>query len=444
MPHTPQPKDFLRGRLCGLYTFLPIALSCVLLPTGYGAGAQALTQAESVAAALRQSPQVRVAKAVRDASMVEAERGKPVARPTLDARASGILQGPRATFPRPDGSLATVLPEEVGRLDLILEQPLYRAGGRAARERYGASLSETEWEYRRALAAVALAVRKAYIDVLRAEAGVRTAQDGLAAAQRAQELVTRQIAAGLAKPVDAETAKGQIAEAQGGVTQATSALSLARMNFNRTLGRPLTTAVVLDPLPEAPKAPESPDAAIAAALKQRPELQLLGETLKGAQAGIALAKAQAQPGLNFRGLLSEQTPSAFVREHYAAGILEIRWSILDAGKTRLDTQQAKAQTSRVEALREDARQGVALEVTQAWQQMRDAQEKIGLTRIQREALEATATVAEKAYEVGRGTLIEVQAVQREVRSARTRETQALYDLHTSAADFAHAQGEDVP
>lgn len=403
-----------------------------------------MTPETSVAAALRQSPQVRVAKAVREASRVEAERGKPVAKPTLEARASGILQGPRATFPRPDGSQATVLPEEVGRLDLTIEQPLYRAGQRAAQERYGSAQSEAEWEYKRALAAVAVATRKAYIDVLRAEAGVRTAEDGLTAAQRVQDLVTTQIAAGVAKPIDAETAKGQVAEAQSGVTQANSALSLARMNFNRNLGRPLATEVTLAPLTDAPKVPESPEAAITAAWKQRPELRMLAETLKGALAGVALAKSQSQPGVNLRGQISEQTPSAFVREHYAAAILEIRWSILDGGKTRLDTAEAKAQASRVEALREDTQQGIALEVTQAWQQMRSAQEKIGLTRIQREGLEATATVTEKAYEVGRGTLIEVQAAQREVRSARDRETQALYDLHAAAADFAHARGEDVP
>jgi len=133
-----------------------------------------------------------------------------------------------------------------------------------------------------------------------------------------------------------------------------------------------------------------------------------------------------------------------VREHYAAAILELRWPILDGGKTRLDTQEARAQTARVEALRDDARQGVALEVTQFWQKMRDAQEKIGFAHIQSESLDTAAAVAEKAYEVGRGTVIEVQAAQREVRGARARESQALYDLHTAAADFAHAQGEDVP
>ncbi len=416
----------------------------VLLASPLWAVGQTLSLASSVAMALRQSPQVRVAKAVRETALVEAERDRPVARPTLEARASGGIQGPRVTFPRPDGSPATVLPEEIGRLDLIVEQPLYRAGKKAAQERYGAALGGAEWEYRRALAGIALAARKAYLDVLKAEAGVRVAQEGLAAAVRYQELVQRQIAAGLARPVDANTATGQVTEAQGGVTQATSSAKLARMNFNRTLGRDRNAEAALEPLTALPIVPETPDAAVATAWKNRPELRLLEESLRGAKAGVRLAKSQNQPGLSLRGQISEQTPSAFVHEHYAAATLELRWPLLDGGKAKLDAREAAAQTGRLEALLEDTRQAIAVEVTLYWQQMRDAQEQIARTRTQREGLEATTAVAEKAYEVGRGTALEVQAAQRELRGARERETLALYDLYRAAADFAHAQGEDVP
>ncbi len=420
---------------------LPVLLGSLLSISAVG---QSLTPASSVAVALRQSPLARAAKAVREASLAEADRGKPTARPTLEARASGGVQGPRVTFPRPDGPSATVLPEEVGRLDLIAEQPLYRAGKKAAQERYSATLGGAEWEYRRALAEIDLAARKAYIDVLRADSGVRTAQDGLAQALRLQTLAVQQIAAGIARPVDEGTANGQVAEVRGLLTQAMSAAKLARMNFNRTLGRPLNTEVALQPLTEMPSVPESPEAAIATASRRRPELRLLEESMRGARAGISLAKSQTQPQLNLRGQISEQTPSAFVHEHYAAATIELRWWLLDGGKARLDTREAAAQTDRLTALRDDARQGIALEVTQDLQQMRDALERIGLTRTQREGLEATAAVAEKAYEVGRGTVIEVQSAQREVRGAREREVQARYDLYRAAADFAHAQGEDAP
>ena len=114
---------------------------------------------------------------------------------------------------------------------------------------------------------------------------------------------------------------------------------------------------------------------------------------------------------------------------------------LDGGKSRQDSREAKAQTARLQALLEDARQGIALDVTQAWQKMRDAESRMHLAQIQRKGVEATEQVAEKAYEVGRGTVLEVQAAQREVRSARESELGALYDLHTAFADFLYGQGE---
>ncbi|HLK54975.1 MAG TPA: TolC family protein, partial [Chthonomonadaceae bacterium] len=280
--------------------------------------------------ALQHNPQAKAARAARDVAQVGADREKPVARPTLEATASGTLQGPRVTFPGVDGP-ATVLPEGVGRVDVVIEQPLYRAGQRAAKQRYTAQSAIVEWDYRKALAEVALTARKAYFDVLRAASGLRTAQDGLEAAQRYRTLVQRQVAGGFAKPVDATTVEGQVAEAQSGVIQAEGGLALARQAFNRALGRLLMTPVELQPVEALPNVPDSPDAAIALALRNRPELAALEQSRTAARAGVALAKSQAQPGLNLRGQVTEQTPSAFVHEHYAAIGLELRWPILDAG-----------------------------------------------------------------------------------------------------------------
>ena len=122
-----------------------------------------LTLENSVQEALRRSPQVRAARAVLETARVQADRDKPVARPTVTAIASGTAQGPRVDFPRPDGQQAVVLPEAVGRLDLVLEQPLYRAGQKAARQRYAAQLSAADLDFRKAVSDVALAVLKAYI-----------------------------------------------------------------------------------------------------------------------------------------------------------------------------------------------------------------------------------------------------------------------------------------
>ena len=419
---------------------------CIYTPkaraqTPAGTSGEPFTMDAGVREAIRLSPLVRAAHAVLETSRVQADREKPVARPTVTAVASGTAQGPRVDFPRPDGRLATVLPEAVGRLDLILEQPLYRAGFKAARDRYSAQLSAADLDFRKAVFDVALAVRKAYIDVLRSDAGVRAARDGVDAAQRYQRLVDSRIAAGQAKPVDAQTVMAQVAEAQSGLTQADGGAGLAKFNFNRLLGRGLRTTVAVVEIEAAPPIPMSLEEAVARALRARPELLLLEQNLQAARAGISIARAQTQPSVHARGQVTEQTPSAFLHEHYYAATIEVRWPIVDGGKSRQDTREAKAQTDRLAALLEDARRGIELDVMQAWDKMRAAQSRIAYARTQRAGLEATALVAVKAYEVGRGTVIEVQGAQREVRAARAAEFIALYDLHAAFADFLYAQGD---
>ncbi len=430
--------------------FIPLCSLCVSVSLWWifslqfcDAQDKPLSQTDAVMLAARQSPQARAAKAARDVAQAEADRNKPAARPTLNAIASGTAQGPRVTFPRPDYTPATVLPEGATRLDLVLEQTVYRAGIGAAKQRYAAQSALVTEDYRKTLSALAQMARKSYMDVLRAQSGVRTAQEGLDAALRYQQTVDAQIRAGVAKPVDATMVTAQVSEAQGGIGKAAGGLRLAQLAFNKALGRGLNTPVALEALGALPIVPDNPDAAIAIALQNRPELISLELNLQAARAGVSLARLQGQPVLNARGQFTEQTPTAFQHEHYYGATLELRWTLLDGGKIQQDTREAKSQVERLEALREDARQGIAIDVTQAWQNMVDAQAQIGWARARVIATQAFATVAEKAYEVGRGTVLEAQAAQREVRSARERELQATHDLYSAAIDFAHAQGTDV-
>ena len=444
--HTRQEQYFGKcdAPLFSCIFFCVFCVFCGRFSSVSDAQTRPMTLAESVALALKQSPQARAAGFARDAAQVQADREKPVARPTVSVSASTTAQEPRVTFPYPNYAPATVLPESYSKIELSIEQVLYRAGIGAARQRYAAQSGAVSADYRREISALALAVRKAYLDVLRAESGLRDANDGLKAAQDFQVLTETQIAAGLAKPVDAQTAKAQTAEAQSGVTLAESGLTLARMNFNRFIGRPLSAEVVLEPLADAPPVPEKPDAAIALALKSRPELQSLAQNLAAATAGISLAKTQNQPSLSVRGTAIEQTQTAFLPQHYAAATLEIRWNVFDGGRTRLDTQEAKAQSQRLQALLEDTRQAITLDVMQAWEKLRDTQSQIAAAETRLTAAQSAETVADTAYQVGRGTLLEAQAAQREVRTARERLTRARYDLLSADADFDHAQGNLTP
>lgn len=404
-----------------------------------------LTVDAAVVEALQNSPQAKAILKERDAKRVGIDREKPVARPIADARLSGTLQGNPVRFPRPDGSQAMFLPDRFLRLELNIEQIVYRPGIGAARRRYASQLVVADEETRKAQGELALAVTKAYFDVLKAEAGVVQAQDGLAFALRYRVFVEGQITAGVAKPVDLETVKAQVSEAEAAQVTATNGLILAKMNFNRLLGRPLETEVNLSSTLQSPLSSDDPKSATETALKRRPEIRLIDANLIGTKEGAFLAKTQTQPSMIVRGQAAEQTPTALLPETYYALTLEIRIPIFDGGKAKSEAEEARIQGERLFALREEAINGIKIEVMQASLQRTEAKAKSVSASAKVKSAEANLRVAEKAYEVGRGTLIEVQNARRELETALTLFNRTTYDdVLRSEALYRHVQGLDVP
>ncbi len=401
-----------------------------------------LSLSDCINIALQNGSKMKVAKAEREASRIQADREGPssASSPTLYATLSGTLQGPSVSYPYPGRNPAEVLPSETARLDIIVEQTLYRPGFKAAKGRYQSQLSIADLVFFKAMNDLSLSVNKAYINTLRAESGLKISQEGVEAALSFEKLVLKQIETGYAKPVDAETVKAQVAEAETGRTQAEGSLALARLNLNRLMGRPLTSALSLEMSSEAVSVPDSPEPAIEKALKNRADLLSIREGIKSAKAGISLSQTQLQPILSLRGQLSEATPSAFQHEHYAAATLEIRLPILDGGKSRFDTHEARAQASKLEATLEEAKSGIQLEVRQAWLKLKETLANITQSQVQQNGMEAMERVAEKAYEVGQGTVIEVRNAQREVRLAKERQRISRFELLAADAEFRYAQG----
>ncbi len=401
-----------------------------------------LSLSDCINIALQNGSKIKIAKAERETSRIQADRDGPysASSPTLYATLSGTLQGPSVSYPYPGRNPAEVLPSGTAKLDIIVEQILYRTGFKAAKGRYQSQLSIADLVFFKAMNDLAHSVHKAYIDALKADSGLKISQEGVEAALSFEKLVLKQIETGRAKPVDAETVKAQVAEAETGRTQAEGGLALARLNLNRLMGIPLTSALELAMISEAVFVPDSPEPAIENALKNRTDLLSIREGIKSAKAGISLSQTQLQPILSLRGQLSEATPSAFQHEHYAAATLEIRLPILDGGKSRFDAQEARAQASKLEATIEEAKSGIQLEVRQAWLKLKETQAYITQSQVQQNGMEATERVAAKAYEVGHETVIEVRNAQREVRLAKERQRIARFELLAADAEFRYAQG----
>ncbi len=392
--------------------------------------------------AVTTSSSAKAARFERDAAIARAERDRPVARPTIFANASGGVQGPRVNLPGMSPLTETVLPSETGRVDLILEQQLYHPGVPAARVRFRAELALADIAYRKALASISLNVENLYLDLYKAQVGVKMATEGVVAANSYCKLVDETIASGVGKPVDRSSAAARLAEAQSVLISAQSGVALAGMALNRAVGKPLSSANVETVL-SLPKDVDGSELerAVAAARNRRAEVLEAVVGLSAARAGVKLAASQSGPSVVARGQLTEQTPTALIHEHYASATIEIHIPILDAQKTRIDTREAVAEVNRLQEMLQEAKSGVELDVQRAWRKIADARSKIELSRARSLGSQATLTVAEAAYKAGRASAFELESAQREKRLSAESAIQAEVDLMAAYIDFKYAQGD---
>lgn len=419
------------------------SLLAALFTVGAAVSDAPLSVADAVCIARQNSPKLRAARFEAQAAQIQTNREKPVALPILTARAEGTLQGPRVTFPRAGSTDATVLPEQYGKIELTLEQLLYRPGLSAARARYQAQSQANAWEERRVENDVILEVRRAYFQLLTAQTMAEVARGGVELAQKHLRLIRDMEEAGMASTRDVKAAEADLAQAEQESLRAESGVALARGNLNRLLGRDPSTPTETAPPPPLPAVPESAAAGIALALARRPEIRRLEESLRAARAGVSLARTQAGPALSARAIAARQTPSAFVNEDYLAASLVVTWSPFDAGKTRADVGEAQARVGQLEVLLEEAKLGIRLEVEKAWRSMQEAWARIHAARRQVAAAEAALEVSELRYQARAATQLEVANARLEVARARGNVAEAVGDLHIAAAEYAHATGTDV-
>ncbi|HEV2471484.1 MAG TPA: TolC family protein, partial [Chthonomonadales bacterium] len=309
--------------------------------------------------------------------------------------------------------------------------------------RYRSEWESTDLQYRQALADVALEAARDYYGVLKAESDLRSRQRALTGALSYQALVHSKIDAGRAKPADAEAVEIQVAQAQSGVVAAHGALKLAGFALNRELGRPLDEPISIKAEGEPQPSMESLTDDLALARRNRPELQRLEASLRAAIAAESLVRTENQPSLSVRGQVTEQTPSAFTAEHYYGASLQLEIPILGSGKFRDDKAEAAARSEQVRSELANARSEIDLAVAAARQQVKDAGRSLQLAELQRRAAADTLVVAEKAYEVGKGTVLDVQAARREAADAGDRASLAEYDLQMAAVQLRYSLGELV-
>ncbi len=413
------------------------------------AGRRALTLDETVAIALERNRDVRKARESRNWIEGRYVEELAAAFPQLTLGVGGERlhdESQRALFAAELGAdIAQMFPsqQDVRSVDLKISQPLYTWGkvGSAIRAaKVGFEISDDQ--IRQARHTAQRDASAAFYDVLLAKDLDAVARKNLEQKTRHLDEARRKLALGTATDYDVLAAEVAVENARPDTIRTESAIRVARdrMRFVLAVEEEVDAAGTLD---TAPASVPSHAAALALALEHRPDLHDLVHRVTAQKALLAIAKTGDKPRLDFRGawgrkqyVLPDVSASGKV---WNAGIF-MTFPFFDGGRTRGQVRQSRSDLTVLEIEIEKMRDSVALEVRTALDSLREAGQIV-------EALAGTAgqaerllSMAEKGFELGVKTRLDVEDAQFNLTMARGNLARARRDCLVARVNLDFVMG----
>lgn len=291
----------------------------------------------------------------------------------------------------------------------------------------------------------------AYFTWLRARGAVVVAEQSLAVARAHQKDAENQFSVGNASKADVLRAQTQVAGAELAVERAKSGVALTerqvRVAIHATEEEVLAPAESLDgALPPSPgKLAELVSEAHAA----RPEIKSIDKSAEAARKLAEVQRAGNYPALSAFGdvTYANPNPRRFPQRNewfptWAVGA-QITWSPNDIPTSAANASDAEARAAAAEAQKSAVRDGIELEVTQAYQAIIEADTAIATTQRQLESALEGYRVARELFNNGRGTgttLIDAETV---LAQTRFEHLNARVDARLARIRLDHALGRDA-
>jgi outer membrane protein TolC len=320
---------------------------------------------------------------------------------------------------------------DFGRTHGLVEQRDAEADAEAARSR----LVELDLVFQ---------VSKAYFDLLAAKEIVTVFEQ--AVAQREQHLREAQVKsqAGLKPEIDVYTAQSDLARAQLQLVDARNGVATAKVALDNAMGLgdrapEYTLSEQLSP----GRITETSEQYLARAIEQRPDLKMLVDEARAAGAEIKQYRSDYLPrvggvaGYNVRG--QDATPG----NNYYVGMV-VTWPIFNGFLTDHQVEEARLKQDAVKHGIEDLRQQIVLQVKRSFLDWQASLDRIHQAEATLAASRAELELAEKRYETGLGSIIELTDAQRRFTEDGAAQVNALAGFSIARAALNRDTGCCLP
>ncbi|PID38899.1 MAG: hypothetical protein CSA65_01500 [Proteobacteria bacterium] len=345
----------------------------------------------------------------------------------------------------PGMDLGNIRDQITGQIQVSLAQPLTPlwqiAEGYAAVKHGQRAAAKAVEKDRIAIAADA---RKAYIQLKQAEAGVNIAKAAVAQVAAQLETVKALKKAGLVGRNDVLKVEVGLARAKGGLVQASAGYELAHAALAITLGVAAdVTLAASDTFGEPPATTTRFGSYLARAIKQRPLLAAIKAQQESARAEARAARAALIPTVAAVATYQHTQGQGFAfpkNAFFAGGVLS--WSF-DWGRDYYKIDAAKAKVRRAELDEKRLRDGIFLQVKQAFLALRTARQQLTIARAAVKQAEEAYRLEKSKYEKGAATTTDMLSAQLSLNRARLIENNALHGWHIARSELDRATGAPI-
>lgn len=238
---------------------------------------------------------------------------------------------------------------------------------------------------------------------------------------------------------DVTKAEVDLSNARLNVIRAENALRIARVNLNNALGLPDAPEYEIEDSLSFQRYEIRLDDAIKRAYENRPDLKSIIAKKNAAEFSIELVKKDYYPILSGNADYSWSGERFPLNHGWDVGVT-VTFPIFSGFLTKYQVNEARSNLNVLKANEESLRQGIFLEVQQAYLNLHEAEERISTAEIAVRQAEENLELAKGRYAAGVGNPIEVTDAMVAYSNAKTAYIQALYDHKVAQASLEKAMG----
>ncbi|WP_280824686.1 TolC family protein [Pseudaminobacter soli (ex Li et al. 2025)] len=404
-----------------------VLLAATVLSTGTS---NALTLKEAIAVAVDSNPEIGQAIENREAVEFELRQAKGLFLPSVDLEAStgvGRLDTPaRRAFSIKN---ETLHPSEAS---LVVTQSIFDNGARRAElNRQASRVDGASFRVLERSEFIALSVAQQYLEYMLQAQIVGEAKKNLAFHQSILGNIRDTVAGGGLTEADLQQAEERLYGAEARLKEASEELETAKIQFFKTVGKPLTNATY--PGSVAKALPRSLEEAIGLARTNNPRVHMANSDIDAAAANVNAARALYGPEVFAEGRARAWTGVDGVDGHSndLQARLVLRWNLYRGGIDKANEQEQVRRLSEQRMVQHQVFREIEEAVRTSWDRRFRQADLAKTLRLQAATSDQIVKSYRAQFQVGQRSLLDVLDAQ------NTRfNTAALADTAAYASLFA--------